>query len=670
MRAETRFVLQACSAAHHGQTAADVFGADECLCRKWFPFEKKCHCQVPLAAAVNRQSSMPELRGKEQTKPLMEPKARNQLMMHELQKLGLTELPSYQRMRNSSTREGLLRAREAGELGGLRSAIRAARSYLGMEDPLVKLVGKVLSEAERCSRSCRDCLAMDDLDVLPSAMSKIEAIAIRVKELGLGSGVWEDPYLGAARRRLSSWKQHRRILESLAAKRQEGVPSYCDAWALLALQSSDEVKAEFGQTVTKELVSLPDAGVELVRTIARMFSELRGPPEENIDAAVETIMRFSWMLSQLDRGQLDDLLLKPSSKGGSSLQVAALQEDILPFCALYQTISGEVVDIQRDLQLWLEKDAQLTPRPSCQLAAARIGELLQLDPEHLCLRRLPGKGLALRLLVAAGQPPAQQAQQVLGSGAAVQTWGAWRRLPQRIEELSTWHNAGNCVMELYDAQGRCRITGGAAKLAEAAAVEDVARLEEAKAVEAKASEEADAAEARVEEATRRQEEVWQVFVARMQETQKTMRRASMVHNEVEVEEAKARDAEAEQDHKAAKAHRAAVEADAVEAAELLETAQSAVAEAAERAEESMEASVRATTEAKEAASRYQEILHTPLTSTPLRKTRPSSRAKSAPQEETLHTPFFTPSRKMRPSSRAQRAPQRQGIKSEARPRTR
>lgn len=592
----------------HGRGPSAGLDRSECLCLEWFPFEKKCICQVPLPASVARQRSMPELKGKEQTQP----QARNRLMMKEFRKLGLKGVPAYQRMRGSTMREGLLRARASGDLGVLRSTVRAARTHLGLDDPLVKLVGKVLSEVERCARMCRDCFPLGSLQALPSAMSKIESILLRVHELafsGLGSQVWEDPWLGSARRKLDAWKKHRPELEGMAAKLQKGAATYCDAWAQLALGSSG-LKAEFGTTVTQEILSLPDAGARLAGAISKAFGKLPAAPEATIDATRSSLTLISHMLSQLDRSQLDDLVLKPGSNSGSSLQAAASLEDILVFSSLYQTVTGEVVEIQRDLLQNLEKEAKTMPQQSGQLPAAIIGEMLQLDPREVCLRSLPTGGSTLRLLVAAGHPVSQYAQEVLGSGASAQPW---RRLAPRSEELAKWHTAGDIVRQLYELQRRCCNTRGAAERAEAAEAEEVGRLEAAKARASELEEESARAASRSQEAKESMEAAWQKFVSAMEETRETMRRGSVV--QAEEDAAKARDADAETKHKAAKKRAEDAEVVSVEAAKSYEEAKRLVVQVSEKAELAMEASIRASAEAAADAKRYQELLRMPLAST-------------------------------------------------------
>lgn len=582
--------------------------------------------------------------------------ARNRFMMTELQSLGLARLPSYHSMKTSTSRESLLRARSSGDLRALRSYIRAARSHLGVEDPLVKRVGKVHSEAERCMCKCRDYLALESLQALPAVMSKIQPIVSRVRALEmdfeLGAGIWEDPYLGSARRKLAVWREHGETLESMAAILRDDPMKYCDVWVQLAVENSGTPLAtEFGCTITRELLSVPYVESELVGALTRMFERLPDDPEDKVDVMTAAVMSIGSMLSHLDRGSLDELLLKPGYEScATTLKCAFHQQNIFVFSALYQPIAGEVLEIQRDLQQQLKKHSQLLQ--PCVVIAARLGELLQLDPRHVCLRISPTEGLTLRLLVSAGQPSAQDSQRILGSGAALQQWN---RHPRHAEELSKWHEAGDRIHALYPLRRSCHEKRVAAELAKVPIPEALARVEMAKTRANERDIEAKDAVDRCSDAKLRKEESWQVFVKSMETTRATMQTGS----QEEVNEKKAVEAEAENKFKANKKHFEESEVEVADAEEAFKVARGVVADMEAAAEVVIATSEQASAEVAAALHRYQAFVEAPLASIPLdaqlSKTKSSSRSSSRSDNTRHRSRMASPSPASRISTASSQA---------------
>lgn len=558
---------------------------------------------------LTRSCSLPELRRQEEGGRRWPGAAqqgrggKKSFVMSELCHLGLSGLPFYKRMRSTTAREALLHAQSSGELGALRATIRYAREELGLEDKLVRCVGKQLSKAERYARLCRNALANDNLFHLSVAMSEIAAVVPRVRLLGLGPGLWEDPCLASARNRLAAWMVHRPTLEGMLEKLQDGPGVYCDAWVQLALAGSD-LRTEFGGSITKGLLLLPGGPptVPLTAALAEGFETPPSEPGEDVwDATLVRLVRVSDMLGRLESDQLDELLLRGGSDGRSGLQAAAEQSHIAVFCSVLQTITGQVVVIQHELHKRLDRKVGATEK---------LAELLQINPEHLCLHRLSIGGLALRLLVEAGQPSAQQVQDVLGRGA-VATEPA-RRPARFTKELTKWQLvAGCCVKDILDLRAVCRETKDAAEACSGDPEDAAARLERARRDAATLAADVERTATKCEVANKKVDKLWNAFLACMEETRKGIREEK---SDAEVEFLKKKDAKAQAMHKDAEKDAAEAETERAAAVLRCDEADRAVEAAVVEHEAVVQVTARTALAAAEAATRFDVFVHTPLVS--------------------------------------------------------
>jgi len=401
----------------------------KCLCLEWFPFEEKCRCRAPVLPSLARSggfsASAPSLvlDGGSSPSSLVRTKGREgeaKGRVQELKHLGLAELPSCQRLRGTDVKETLLKARSSGKLEGLRAAVRGARQQLGLDDPLVVKVGNILRKAEHCLRTCRDFLAQDSLRELPASMAEVEQAVLRVKGLGLGPRLWEEPLLNFARERAAQWRAHRPALEDLIAKLREGPAAFCAAWAELALSDS-ELKVGFGAAVTKELLQIPDAGIPLAAALQKAVKVLPEAAFDEYEFVVLRLMRISSLLGTLDKSALDMFLLKRDPSGKTAFWEAAAQPDSVVFYALYQSMTCELLTISVPLQQRIEQAAAAAANatlPSVQLTAELLGQKLGVRASDLNLQCTPCSGIVVRLFPeTTRQPTAQQAQEALGNGA-------------------------------------------------------------------------------------------------------------------------------------------------------------------------------------------------------------------------------------------------------------
>lgn len=371
--------------------------------------------------------------------------------MQEFTNLGLLQLPSCQHLKSAHAKEALLKAKASGELRLLQSAVRAGRLQLGPEDPLVRKVGRLLSKAERCVRTCRDCLPHDSLRELPASMGELQQVILQLKMSGLGPRLWDEPLLAFSRDRVSQWRLHQPAIEDLLGKLHEGSAPFCAAWAELALGESD-IKMDFGAAVTKELLLLPDAGPVLVASLEQAVKRLPEAAEDEYEFTILRLMRISSLLSTVDKSALDLMLLKRDDSGRTAFSEAAAQSDSVVFYAMYQSLSCELLTISPTLQQRIEQvttTANALPASVTQRAAQWLAEQLGVRAADLVIQRLPPAGLAVHLFPETGvQPTARRAQELLGSGALAGFVG-------RPSELDRW-SKHHSISRPYGDVARCR----------------------------------------------------------------------------------------------------------------------------------------------------------------------------------------------------------------------
>jgi hypothetical protein len=396
-------------------------------------------------------------------------------VIQELTGLGLLNLPSCQHLKSTEARKALEKARASGDIVRLRAAVRGARIQVGFEDPVVQKVGKLLCKAEHCIRACRDSLARDRLHEIPASLHALEFAILQLKMLGLGPGLWEDPFIANAWEKVVQWRAHKNTVENFLGRLREGPDAFCTAWAEFALSDSP-AKMAFGDSITKELLKLPDdVGITLVTALDKAVQEEKARESTLLETEVDEyefivlrLMRISCLLCNLDKADLDKLVLRCDDQGGMAFAQSAKQQDSIVFYAMYQALSCELVTIRPELQRRLRKfgpvgiespalreSEQLCKELSAWISTASSAPshstFQRIRPTDLCIQRLPAGGLAVRLFPETGlHPNAQQAQTLLGSGSsAIATY--------RPTELDKWSQA-NSVRRPFETIDRCRVT--------------------------------------------------------------------------------------------------------------------------------------------------------------------------------------------------------------------
>lgn len=370
--------------------------------------------------------------------------------MRQLKSFGKSEHPVYKSMRANNVRERMVRAQALGGLEAIRPVLRNARTSVGLDDPLVKQTKAVLYQADCCVRICRDFLVDDSLRSLPLVMSAIAAQLERVQGLGLGPRLWEDPWLEAAREKFSAWSMHRPALVEMIEISKKGSEAFSLALVKLVLGDAD-IMVHFGRTLAQQLVQLPGAGSALATALARADLGPTTAPDGVYAARAAMIAKARSLLGRLDNKQLDTLLLVEGADSKTGLHSASEQARVTAFCALYQARKSDVLIVSRRLERQLLR--QTTPAseiPRLKQAAMRLAEHLEREPRQLCYWRQPAGGFAVRLFPEAGQPSAQQAEQLLGGGVLVEPQDQFHNY--HATELAGWSEAGKAAKVFFDFQ--------------------------------------------------------------------------------------------------------------------------------------------------------------------------------------------------------------------------
>lgn len=383
------------------------------------------------------------------------------------------------RAKNKSQRVLLERSSSFGELNGLRSGVMSASMVLGPEDPHVKRLVKATTKAESFRRFCRNTYLELEPRILRRSMGAVLGQLYFVeRELGLGGGLWEDLFLSWARAAAAAWQEHQSFFDQAAAQLEIGPAAYCEFWVRFALESAEPLIVGFGPALTNQLLQLPDAGLELVRAMCRVFSELPATPSSGgpaCDAPLQQIKCLARLLGGLESQKLEHMLLREGTTGQTSFDLAADQHDLRAFCVLILVLHGEVLTITADLQVALSGTSSKVP-PSLEMhlvatelplsrCGQRLCQLLNLSPEHineLELRILQSGGFQVRLQPLLGHPTAQQALKAIeifenrGDKVDMCATGVFAEPRKPIQRLDPWQSAIKTASLVFDFPARCR----------------------------------------------------------------------------------------------------------------------------------------------------------------------------------------------------------------------
>lgn len=538
--------------------------------------------------------------------------------MRELDRMGARGHPFYQRMKAATACDALARAMAAGELKAIRATLRSASAQVGVEDSSVKRARAVLAEAERGVRVCRECLQQEGLCSLTSAMPRAASALTHLRQLELGARLWEDPWLKCAQERVAEWEEHGQRLQELLVNLQMGPKAFCIAWAKLALGESD-VKCSFGPAVTRELLQLPGSVAEFAQALAEE-EFLPAVPDEVYGMKAERIVRVRNMLGRMESELVDTLLLREAPGCQSGLAVAAQLADSWVFCCLHQALTGEVLAIEQALEQRLEREShEVFALCRQRRVAGRLGHVLQVDPRHLCLWRLPGGGLKVRLFPGAGQPSAELAQEVLGVGAAAEPQ---RRGKPYAREFARWRQAGHAARDFFDVLAEAPAALAADREAAAAAAEALAVREAAASAARRAAARAVVGGIRARIAKKLSAPALQQLTAARLELLHATMSASEDSEEVEAA-AQAKFDRAEARHVAAKMEVEAAATEVAESAAGYVSATNVALEAAAKEEANQAAATAAAERAARAVASYEALMHGPLL--PVAAPTPSAR---------------------------------------------
>eukprot|EP00929_Paragymnodinium_shiwhaense_P052678 TRINITY_DN26388_c1_g1_i1.p1 TRINITY_DN26388_c1_g1~~TRINITY_DN26388_c1_g1_i1.p1 ORF type:complete len:623 (-),score=118.14 TRINITY_DN26388_c1_g1_i1:175-2043(-) len=379
------------------------------------------------------------------------------LVARELGQLGAVSHPMFKRMQVQATQASLQRAISVGELGGCRSAFRAARSRLEGGNAVLKNMNRLLSESQRSVRTCRDILLQDEMRTLPEAMAQLDGAltAVRRLEVGdskIGGGVWDDPWLDRARFRFGVWEQHEEALRRLARHLVFGDRcAYISDWIQYAFKDWREstLRAEFGECMTRELAWLPGLGPDLVMLAGKALEDLPAS-EQRYDRSTARMLRLcSTFCGPLSPKEVDDNVLRWNPDGRSTLEWALDLNDNRVFCMLYAATSVEVLIVKQQVCQHLERAVKATPSlfPTTMSLYQRclvvLADILEIEVSQLCAESLSGGGVKLKLFPAACQPTVEVARdrllKVLGPEVAKATVvETYKRAARCGEELERW----------------------------------------------------------------------------------------------------------------------------------------------------------------------------------------------------------------------------------------
>eukprot|EP00930_Biecheleria_cincta_P040327 TRINITY_DN27635_c0_g1_i1.p1 TRINITY_DN27635_c0_g1~~TRINITY_DN27635_c0_g1_i1.p1 ORF type:complete len:634 (-),score=128.71 TRINITY_DN27635_c0_g1_i1:100-2001(-) len=433
-----------------------------CRCLAMCPWIEECSCNKPLRRAASLPgapvpgpfSPQHEALVADTARSFLPRMAANSALVH--------------RAKTKSQRELLQLSCNSGHLTGLRSGVMSASVVLGTGDPHVKRVQKVLAKAESFRRFCRNTyLELEPRNIRRSMEAVLGQLYVIEHMLGLGPSLWEDPFLSWARAAAWAWQEHQSVFDDAAAQLALGPAAYCESWVLFALSSEEPLFAGFGAALTDELLRLPDAGLELVKAMCRVFSQHPIAPSSGgpgYDAELKQIVRLARLLGGLESQRLEHMLLRQGSSGQTSFELAAQQHDLRAFCVLILLLYGERLTMTADLQVSLSgtitkpgfspvAHGHSTDRPLSR-AGQRLCQVLNLSPEHLDilgLRLVQSGGFHVRLQPLLGSPTAQQALESLqnfGTGAIAEP-----RKP--IQRLDKWQSAIATASLVFDFPARC-----------------------------------------------------------------------------------------------------------------------------------------------------------------------------------------------------------------------
>lgn len=411
-------------------------------------------------------------------------KQRERAVTRDLTRLGLAQMPSCQHLQDKSCRNALVKARTTGEVDALRAAMLKAKQQLGLDDPLVVDTGKLVSKVENGLRSCRDVLARECLNRLPTTTSELAGITKKLRQLPLGTRLWEEPLLSLCCEKVKAWRTHQTLIEEFIERLQVGAEAYCDSWASLALTDSP-AKNHFGGVLTKELVALPHAGMLIVRALQKALHKVSSVVADDEYGFVHVcLMRASNMLLNLDKPTLGLLFLRGEEH---ALQAAASWPDMMVFFMISRALSSQLLLIQPQFQRKLEhavEAAKMDTMLADRRAAEALGKMLDVSPSELCFYRLPNGGLSLRLYPETGQhPSARHVQDLLGKGVALQKESDLKEFG-----VDAWRPC-SLIHDLYENIDLCRRTRDEKVTLEALHAQALANLAQSEAEWAEAEKE-------------------------------------------------------------------------------------------------------------------------------------------------------------------------------------